>query len=142
MLPACELRIAVTGTQKKLGDPFAHLGRVESGEARVGTPLRLSWTMSGARISVRTTRRPICCTRRGGGGWARIWRRRAAGIAARCVALQQGDRRRHRVVAVARPVPQALRRGDQGPKQWQSIEVDADSDTYRWSGRSICRPAR
>jgi len=33
------LRIAVTDTQKKLGDLFVHLGRVESGEARVGTPV-------------------------------------------------------------------------------------------------------
>ena len=30
------LRIAVTDTQKKLGDLFVHLGRVEAGEARVG----------------------------------------------------------------------------------------------------------
>jgi len=30
------LRIAVTDTQKKLGDVFAHIGRVEAGEARVG----------------------------------------------------------------------------------------------------------
>jgi alanyl-tRNA synthetase len=33
------LRIAVTDTQKKLGDLFVHLGRVEAGEARVGTPV-------------------------------------------------------------------------------------------------------
>ena len=33
------LRIAVTDTQKKLGDLFVHLGRVESGEARVGVPV-------------------------------------------------------------------------------------------------------
>ena len=31
------LRIAVTDTQKKLGDLFVHVGRVESGTARVGT---------------------------------------------------------------------------------------------------------
>ena len=31
------LRIAVTDTQKKLGDLFVHIGRVEAGEARVGT---------------------------------------------------------------------------------------------------------
>ena len=30
------LRIVVTDTQKKLGDLFVHLGRVEAGEARVG----------------------------------------------------------------------------------------------------------
>ena len=30
------LRIAVTDTQRKLGDLFVHLGRVEAGEARVG----------------------------------------------------------------------------------------------------------
>jgi alanyl-tRNA synthetase len=33
------LRIAVTDTQKKLGDLFVHLGRVEAGEARVRTPV-------------------------------------------------------------------------------------------------------
>ena len=33
------LRIAVTDTQKKLGDLFVHLGRVEAGEARVGAPV-------------------------------------------------------------------------------------------------------
>ncbi len=33
------LRIAVTDTQKKLGDLFVHLGNVQSGEARVGTPV-------------------------------------------------------------------------------------------------------
>jgi len=33
------LRIAVTDTQRKLGDLFVHLGRVEAGAARVGTPV-------------------------------------------------------------------------------------------------------
>ncbi len=33
------LRIAVADTQKKLGDLFVHLGRVESGTARVGVPV-------------------------------------------------------------------------------------------------------
>jgi alanyl-tRNA synthetase len=33
------LRIVVTDTQKKLGDLFAHLGRVEAGEVRVGSPV-------------------------------------------------------------------------------------------------------
>ncbi len=33
------LRIVVTDTQKKLGDLFVHLGRVEAGEARVGAPI-------------------------------------------------------------------------------------------------------
>jgi alanyl-tRNA synthetase len=33
------LRITVTDTQKKLGDLFVHLGRVEAGEARVATPV-------------------------------------------------------------------------------------------------------
>jgi alanyl-tRNA synthetase len=33
------LRIAVTDTQKKLGDLFVHLGRVEAGEVRVGMPV-------------------------------------------------------------------------------------------------------
>jgi alanyl-tRNA synthetase len=32
------LRVAVTDTQRKLGDLFVHLGRVESGTARVGAP--------------------------------------------------------------------------------------------------------
>ncbi len=33
------LRIAVSDTQKKLGDLFAHVGRVEAGQARVGMPV-------------------------------------------------------------------------------------------------------
>ena len=33
------LRIVVTDTQKKLGDLFVHLGRVEAGTARIGTPV-------------------------------------------------------------------------------------------------------
>ena len=33
------LRIAVADTQKKLGDLFVHIGRVEAGEARVGMPV-------------------------------------------------------------------------------------------------------
>jgi alanyl-tRNA synthetase len=33
------LRIAVTDTQKKLGELFVHYGRVEAGEARVGLPV-------------------------------------------------------------------------------------------------------
>ena len=33
------LRITVTDTQKKLGDLFVHLGRVEAGEAHVGAPV-------------------------------------------------------------------------------------------------------
>ena len=33
------LRIAVSDTQKKLGDLFVHLGHVQSGEARVGMPV-------------------------------------------------------------------------------------------------------
>jgi len=33
------LRIAVTDTQKKLGDLFIHLGRVEAGTARISTPV-------------------------------------------------------------------------------------------------------
>jgi alanyl-tRNA synthetase len=33
------LRIVVTDTQKKLGDLFVHLGRVEAGEAHVGAPV-------------------------------------------------------------------------------------------------------
>ena len=36
------------------------------------------WIMRGAPISARITRRRICCTRRCGGGWARMSRRRAA----------------------------------------------------------------
>ena len=33
------LRIVITDTQKKLGDLFVHLGRVEAGTARIGTPV-------------------------------------------------------------------------------------------------------
>jgi alanyl-tRNA synthetase len=33
------LRIVITDTQRKLGDLFVHLGRVEAGAARVGTPV-------------------------------------------------------------------------------------------------------
>jgi len=33
------LRIAITDTQKKLGDLFVHLGHVQSGEARLGIPV-------------------------------------------------------------------------------------------------------
>jgi alanyl-tRNA synthetase len=33
------LRVAVTDTQRKLGDLFVHLGRVEAGVARLGTPV-------------------------------------------------------------------------------------------------------
>jgi alanyl-tRNA synthetase len=33
------LRVAVTDTQRKLGDLFVHLGRVESGEVHVGAPV-------------------------------------------------------------------------------------------------------
>jgi alanyl-tRNA synthetase len=33
------LRIAITDTQRKLGDLFVHLGRVETGAAHVGTPV-------------------------------------------------------------------------------------------------------
>jgi alanyl-tRNA synthetase len=33
------LRIAITDTQKKLGELFVHLGRIEAGEARVGLPV-------------------------------------------------------------------------------------------------------
>ena len=44
------LRIAVTDTQKKLGDLFVHLGRVEAGEARVGTPV-----LAGVDHARRTT---------------------------------------------------------------------------------------
>ncbi|HEY2615957.1 MAG TPA: alanine--tRNA ligase, partial [Acetobacteraceae bacterium] len=33
------LRIAVTDTQRKLGDLFVHLGRVEAGDAQVGAPV-------------------------------------------------------------------------------------------------------
>jgi alanyl-tRNA synthetase len=34
-----KLRIAITDTQKKLGDLFVHLGRVEAGTARLGDPV-------------------------------------------------------------------------------------------------------
>jgi alanyl-tRNA synthetase len=35
-----DLRIAITDTQKRLGDLYVHLGTVEGGEARVGTAVR------------------------------------------------------------------------------------------------------
>ena len=35
-----------------------------------------------------------------------------------------------------RAVPRPLRRGVQGPAQWQAIEVDVGSDIYRWNGGS------
>jgi alanyl-tRNA synthetase len=35
------IKFRVTDTQKKLGDFFVHIGKVESGEVKVGTPLQL-----------------------------------------------------------------------------------------------------
>jgi alanyl-tRNA synthetase len=46
------LRIAVTDTQRKLGDLFVHLGRVEAGEARVGTAV-LAEVDHARRTSIR-----------------------------------------------------------------------------------------
>ena len=46
------LRIVVTDTQKKLGDLFVHLGRVEAGQVRVGTPV-LAEVDHARRASVR-----------------------------------------------------------------------------------------
>ena len=58
------LRIAVTDTQKKLGDLFVHIGRVQAGEAARGHR-RWSprWTTPAAPPSAPTTPPPICCTR-------------------------------------------------------------------------------
>jgi alanyl-tRNA synthetase len=47
------LRIAVTDTQRKLGDLFVHLGRVEAGEARVGMAV-LAEVDHARRTSIRT----------------------------------------------------------------------------------------
>jgi alanyl-tRNA synthetase len=46
------LRIAVTDTQKKLGDVHVHLGRVEAGRARVGDDVRLA-VDHGRRLALR-----------------------------------------------------------------------------------------
>jgi alanyl-tRNA synthetase len=46
------LRIVVTDTQKRLGDLFVHLGRIEAGEARVGTPI-LAEVDHARRASIR-----------------------------------------------------------------------------------------
>jgi alanyl-tRNA synthetase len=46
------LRIAVTDTQKKLGDLFVHLGRVEQGKAHVGAPV-LAQVDHARRTSIR-----------------------------------------------------------------------------------------
>jgi alanyl-tRNA synthetase len=46
------LRIAVTDTQRKLGDLFVHLGRVEAGEAHVGAPV-LAEVDHARRTSIR-----------------------------------------------------------------------------------------
>ena len=73
------LRIEVTDTQKKLGDLFVHIGRVVEGPARTGAPrCWRRWTMRGGARSGRITAPRTCCMRRCGGGWARMWRRRAA----------------------------------------------------------------
>ena len=47
------LRIAVTDTQKKLGDLIVHLGRVEGGMARVGTPV-VAEVDHGRRTTIRS----------------------------------------------------------------------------------------
>ena len=55
----------------------------------------------------------------------------------RRLADQQGDRRRRSRVSLSRD--QFLKRYGEvfkGPKQWQAIEVEGDSDTYRWSDGS------
>ena len=76
---ADNLRIAVTDTQKKLGDLFIHLGTVEAGTARLGTTVLATVDHEPARRDPRpTTRRRICCMRRCGGIWASMSCRRAA----------------------------------------------------------------
>ena len=67
-------------------------------------------------------------------GAARHRQRRQAGVSARRVADQQGDRRHHRRLPVARAVPQALRRGDQGPEA-----VAGDRGRYRQRDLSLVR---
>ena len=67
------LRIAVTDTQKKLGDLFVHLGTVEAGEARVGTRRAgRGGSRAAAARSARIIRRRTCCTRRCAAGSARM----------------------------------------------------------------------
>ncbi len=106
--------IAVTDTQKKLGDLFVHLGHVEAGEARLGLPVRGRGGSSraGAR-SAPITRRRICCMRR---------LRRQLGTA--CGAEGQPERAR----------PAALR--------YQPPEADHGRGTGRGRGRGECAHPR
>ncbi len=68
----------VTDTQKKLGDLFVHIGKVESGsfKARRGRSNSSSITPA-ARRRAPTTRRPISCTKRCARCSATTWPRRA-----------------------------------------------------------------
>ncbi len=72
------LRIAITDTQKRAGDLFAHIGAVEAGESRSGRPWWPSWTTPAAPRSAPITAPPTCCTRRCAAGWAPTCSRRAA----------------------------------------------------------------
>ena len=77
------VKFRVTDTQKKAGDLFVHVGTVEQGTLKVGTPLQLEVDHGSAGPrSARITRRRICCTRRCGRcsaitspSAARWWRR-------------------------------------------------------------------
>ena len=64
-------------------------------------------------------------------------KRRQAGLSARHLADQQGDRRRWSPPNLSRE--QFLQRYGEvfkGPKQWQAIQVDSGSNTYAWSDNS------
>jgi alanyl-tRNA synthetase len=68
------LRIAITDTQRKLGDVFVHLGRVAQGDAVVGAAV-LAEVDHERRTAIR---RRICCMRRCGSGSGNMCSRRAA----------------------------------------------------------------
>ena len=68
----------VTDTQKKAGDLFVHLGKVEKGSVQDGRRRSISRSITrAARRRAPTTRRRTCCTRRCARCSARTSRRRA-----------------------------------------------------------------
>ena len=62
----------VTDTQKKLGDLFVHIGRVEKGASSRATPSNWSSITRAARPRAPTIRPPTSCTRRCGRCWAHV----------------------------------------------------------------------